>query len=76
MQIVGYTAEDQLMNSSYDPEARTIASTNKWRSAGDASSSGLWMFRNGDFTLVQYDVDASYDGKEDPQSVIDYQTGP
>ena len=34
------------------------------------------MFRNGDFTLVKYDVDASYDGKEDAKSVIDFQTGP
>jgi hypothetical protein len=34
------------------------------------------MFRNGAFTLVIYDVDASYDGEVDPQPVIDYQTGP
>jgi hypothetical protein len=76
IQIVGYTAEDQLMNASYDADARTISSTRKWRGAGDASSSGQWMFRNGAFTLVKYDVDASYDGKEDPQDVIDFQTGP
>ena len=76
MQIVGYTAEDKLMNSSYDPETQTISSTNKWRGAGDAGSSGAWMFRNGTFTLVKYDVDASYDGEIDPQPVIDYQTGP
>jgi len=76
VQIVGYTAEDQLMNSSYDPDKQTISSTNKWRGAGDASSSGAWMFRNGAFTLVKYDVDASYDGKVDPKPVIDYQTGP
>jgi hypothetical protein len=76
VQIVGYTAKDQLMNSSYDADTRTISSMDKWRGAGDASSSGAWMFRNGDFTLVKYDVDASYDGKEDAQSVLDYQTGP
>jgi hypothetical protein len=76
VQIVGYTAEDQLMNSSYDPETRTISSTNKWRGAGDAASSGAWMFRNGAFTLVKYDVDASYDGEVDPQAVVDFQTGP
>jgi hypothetical protein len=76
VQIVGYTAEDQLMNSSYDPDTQTISSTNKWRGAGDASSSGAWMFRNGAFTLVKYDVDASYDGEVDLKPVIDYQTGP
>jgi hypothetical protein len=76
VQIVGYTAEDQLMNSSYDPQTRTISSTNKWRGVGDAASSGAWMFRNGAFTLVKYDVDASYDGEVDPESVVDFQTGP
>jgi hypothetical protein len=76
VQIIGYTAEDQLMNSSYDPETQTISSTNKWRGAGDAASSGAWMFRNGTFTLVKYDVDASFDGEVDPKPVIDYQTGP
>jgi hypothetical protein len=76
IQIIGYTAEDQLMNSSYDPDTQTISSMNKWRGAGDAASSGAWMFRNGAFTLVKYDVDASYDGEVDPKPVIDYQTGP
>jgi hypothetical protein len=76
VQIVGYTVANRLMNSSYDPDTRTISSLDKWRGAGDAASSGAWMFRNGDFTLVKYDVDASYDGKEDPQSVLDFQTGP
>jgi hypothetical protein len=76
VQIVGYTAEDQLMNSSYDPQTRTISSTNKWRGAGDAASNGAWMFRNGAFTLVKYDVDASYDGEIDPQAMVDFQTGP
>ncbi|MBN9076678.1 MAG: DUF1176 domain-containing protein [Rhizobiales bacterium 65-79] len=76
VEIIGYTAANRLMNSSYDPETRTISATDKWRGAGDASSSGAWMFRNGDFTLVKYDVDASYDGEVDPKSLIDFQTGP
>ncbi len=76
MQIIGYTAASQLMNSSFDADTRTITAMNKWRGVGDAASSGAWMFRNGDFTLVKYDVDASYDGKIDPKTVLDYQTGP
>ena len=59
--IIGYTADDGLVNSFYDEKTMTIQSHDKWRGLGDASSSGTWLFRNGDFTLVKYDVDASYD---------------
>ncbi|TIV72916.1 MAG: DUF1176 domain-containing protein, partial [Mesorhizobium sp.] len=50
--------------------------SDKWRGVGDASSSGTYLFRNGDFSLVQYDVDASYDGEINPQTIIDYNTAP
>jgi len=53
---------------------------NQWPSGlsgvGDASDSGTYLFRNGNFSLVQYDVDASYDGEENPQTVVDYNTAP
>ena len=32
------------------------------------------MFRDGEFTLVRYDVDASYDGEINPETVLDFQT--
>jgi hypothetical protein len=34
------------------------------------------MFRSGTFSLVRYEVDASYDGEINPQPVLDYATGP
>jgi hypothetical protein len=74
--IIGYTTDTGLLNSSYDEETRTILSADKWRGVGDASSSGTWIFRNGDFTLVKYDVDASYDGEINPETVLDFHTGP
>ena len=37
---------------------------------------GTWLFRDGAFSLVQYDVDASYDGEINPETVLDYNTAP
>ncbi|MEO9339042.1 DUF1176 domain-containing protein [Mesorhizobium sp. SB112] len=74
--IIGFTTEDQLINSSYDEGTRSITDNAKWRGVGDASSNGIWIFRNGVFTLVKYDVDASYDGEVNPETVLDYHTAP
>jgi hypothetical protein len=76
MHIVGFLTTGWATNSDYDKNAHTITTFNKWRGVGDASSSGTYLFRNGDFSLVQYDVDASYDGEENPQTVVDYNTAP
>ena len=76
MHIIGFQTTGWATNSDYDQDAHTITTFNKWRGVGDASSSGTYLFRNGDFSLVQYDVDASYDGEENPQTVVDYNTAP
>ncbi|RWF53909.1 MAG: DUF1176 domain-containing protein [Mesorhizobium sp.] len=74
--VTGFQTDDQLVNSEYDDATKTISSFNKWRGLGDASSAGTYLFRNGNFSLVQYDVDASYDGEINPQTVVDYNTAP
>lgn len=74
--VVGFHTTGWATNSDYDPDAHTITTFNKWRGIGDASDSGTYLFRNGDFSLVQYDVDASYDGEENPQTIVDYNTAP
>ncbi len=74
--IIGYTADGKLVNSAFDEAAQTITSAPKWRGVGDASSNGRWIFRNGRFTLVKYDVDASYDGQINPETVLDFDTAP
>ncbi|MER8692430.1 DUF1176 domain-containing protein [Mesorhizobium opportunistum] len=76
MSIVGFQTSGWAVNSDYDPDAHTITTFNKWRGVGDASDAGTYLFRNGNFSLVQYDVDASYDGEENPQTVVDYNTAP
>ncbi|RWG41259.1 DUF1176 domain-containing protein [Mesorhizobium sp.] len=76
MNVTGFQTDDQLVNSEFDDATKTISSLNKWRGVGDASSAGTYLFRNGNFSLVQYDVDASYDGEINPQTVVDYNTAP
>jgi len=74
--VIGFHTTGWAVNSDYDEDTRTIGTFNKWRGVGDASDAGTYLFRNGDFSLVQYDVDASYDGEENPQTVVDYNTPP
>lgn len=74
--IMGYTTDTKLVNSSYDEASHSIVSATKWRGVGDASDSGTWMFRNGEFTLVKFDVDASYDGEINPETLIDFAETP
>jgi hypothetical protein len=74
--VTGFEADAQLMNSEFDPATNTITSQEKWRGVGDASSSGKWAFKDGSFVLVKYDVDASYDGEINPETVVDYDTAP
>ncbi|MBD0416608.1 DUF1176 domain-containing protein [Oryzicola mucosus] len=76
VKIIGYQADSELVNSDYDEQTMTITSNGKWRGVGDASDSGTWLFRNGEFTLVKYDVDASYDGEINPETVLDYYSAP
>ncbi|QKC84201.1 DUF1176 domain-containing protein [Mesorhizobium sp. NZP2077] len=74
--VIGFHTTGWATNSDYDADAHTITTFNKWRGVGDASDSGTYLFRNGDFSLVQYDVDASYDGEENPKTIVDYNTAP
>jgi hypothetical protein len=74
--VTGFQTEDFAINSDYDAANFTITTSDKWRGVGDASSTGTYLFRNGQFALVRYEVDASYDGEIDPQTVVDYYTAP
>ena len=64
------------MNSFYDDTSKSLQFFAKWRGVGDASSSGSYLFRDGDFTLTKYDVDASYDEEINPETILDYDTAP
>jgi hypothetical protein len=76
MRIIGFTTRAALVNSDFVPEDHAILSHAKWRGLGDASATGLWLFRDGNFTLVRYEVDPTYDGEINPQTVLDYYSAP
>lgn len=70
--VTGVTAATILVNSDFDPETLTVTSHSLWRGIGDASSGGTWVFEDGEFALRHYEIDASYDGEFNPQTVLDY----
>jgi hypothetical protein len=74
--LIGFTARPELVNSEYDPDTLTMTAHSLWRGVGDASASGKWIFRSGAFTLVRYEVDASYDGEVNPETIIELIDGP
>ncbi len=76
VRIIGFNTQTLMINSDYDPESHTVYSHSKWRGIGDASSLGHWLFRQGEFTLVRYDVDASYDDEINPETILDYESAP
>lgn len=76
MTQLGMITRTELVNSDYDPDTQAITSFEKWRGVGDASASGRWIFRYGAFSLVSYEVDASYDGEINPEQVIGYGEAP
>jgi hypothetical protein len=70
--VIGFNASNILINSSVDAATAAITSASKWRGVGDASSSGVWVLKQGRFVLSTYEVDASYDGEINPQVLLDY----
>ena len=76
MTQLGMITRVELVNSSYDPDTQAIVSSEKWRGVGDASASGRWIFRYGAFSLVSYEVDATYDGEINPEQIIGYGEAP
>jgi Protein of unknown function (DUF1176) len=72
VKTVGLESHNQLVNSDVVPAKNTISSYDKWRGIGDASSSGVWVLKDGNFVLSVYYVDASFDGVAKQEPVMDY----
>lgn len=72
IKVVGLRAQNLLVNSKVDVKTLSVTSASLWRGIGDASSLGTWLFKDGEFILSTFEVDASYDGKSNPQMVADY----
>jgi len=50
----------------YSEEEKSLVSFAKWRGVGDASSSGIYVFFQGEIILRSYSVDSTYDGEYNP----------
>ncbi|MGV8840102.1 MAG: hypothetical protein ACWA6X_07340 [Bauldia sp.] len=77
--VTGMRAVNQIVNAQFDPATRTLTENACWRGVCDASSVGVWQFREGAFVLVTFDIDPTYDGEIDLIRIVDYgpiDTGP
>jgi hypothetical protein len=72
IKVVGLRAQNLLINSKVDVKTLSVTSASLWRGIGDASSLGTWLFKDGEFILSTFEVDASYDGKSNLQMIADY----
>ncbi len=70
MVVEGFTSDDMLTNSEYDPATRSIHHFAKWRGIGDASSNADYRFVEGQFVLTTYDVDPTTDGEMNAYSIV------
>lgn len=61
----------EVVNPSYDADGRTMTERNKWRGLGDAYAMTQWGFKNGKFEIMSFAVDASFDGEDNPQTLIE-----
>jgi hypothetical protein len=70
--VTGMRSVNQIVNAVFDPETLTLTENACWRGVCDASSVGVWQFRNGAFVLVSFDIDPTYDGAIDLVRIVDY----
>ncbi|MDP8998419.1 MAG: DUF1176 domain-containing protein [Pseudomonadota bacterium] len=72
MKVNAMKASDSLINADFDPKSNEISNFAKWRGTGDASSGGTWALNEGEFVLQNYQVDPTYDEKQNPIAVMKY----
>lgn len=78
--VTGFASDLTLVNAAFDPGTMTLSSHANWRGLGDAWSAGQWRFVDGDFQLVRFDIDPTYDAGDahpaSPESYVLYQAAP
>lgn len=61
----------EVVNPNYDASSRTMTERNKWRGLGDAYTITRWGFKDGKFQIMLFAVDASFDGRDNPETLIE-----
>ena len=73
VKVAGWSASPFLTNGGFDPATGEFSEDSKWRGLGDASSSARWKLIDEGARLVQFDVDASYDGEINPETLVRFE---
>lgn len=63
----------EVINAQYDESGRTMVEVEKWSGPGEAYNSTQWGYRDGRFQLMRFVVDASRDGRDNPELLIESQ---
>lgn len=61
----------EVVNPRYDAVSRSIFERNKWRGLGDAYTTTQWGYKQGRFHIMRFAVDASFDGQDNPRTLIE-----
>jgi len=72
IRVSGYSVQNSLTNSSFDPSSGRMKHFPKGRGIADIYDSGVWRFSYGDFILEIYEQDPTADGKMSPAIKLDF----
>ncbi|GGW40580.1 hypothetical protein GCM10011452_31250 [Gemmobacter lanyuensis] len=72
VKIAGWSASPFVTNASFDPLTGEMSEYSKWRGIGDASSASVWRLVDEKFRLIRHEVDATYDGELNPQTLVQF----
>ena len=70
--VTSWTAGFRAINAGFDPATGLLSEASFWRGIGDASTSSVWVLKNGGAVLQRFEADASYDGEIAPQLVLEF----
>ena len=70
IRIIGWSASPFVINAQMDPEAGELYEHAFWRGIGDASSTVVWQLVDEAFRIRRFDVDATYDGEINPETLV------
>jgi hypothetical protein len=70
--VTSWTAGFRAINAAFDPSSGLLSEVSFWRGIGDASSSSVWVLKDGGALLQRFEADASYDGEIAPQLVLEF----
>jgi hypothetical protein len=72
VRIVGWSSSPFVVNADLDADQAELREHAFWRGLGDASSTTVWRLVDEAFRLQRHDVDATYDGEINPETLVQF----